>query len=140
MEVFFGEFAHMSGRSYTRHPGNSYQIVKDLNPVQRDHCWVISIRYFVSNPTIRFPKITIANIKLGSTVCYQMILLNPSALAAGLLIDDIRPAFLYYFAALAKETNNNCGAKMKFTDLLIFAILFVVAYAIYKTLDKKMRP
>jgi hypothetical protein len=66
--------------------------------------------------------------------------LNPSALAAGLLIDDIRPAFLYYFAALAKETNNNCGAKMKFTDLLIFAILFVVAYAIYKTLDKKMRP
>jgi hypothetical protein len=69
-----------------------------------------------------------------------MILLNPSALAAGLLIDDSRPAFLYYFASLTEETNNNCGAKMEFTDLLIFAILFVVAYAIYKTLDKKMRP
>jgi hypothetical protein len=29
---------------------------------------------------------------------------------------------------------------MELTDLLIFGILFVVAYVIYKTLDKKMRP
>jgi hypothetical protein len=100
----------MSGRSITRRPSNSYQIVKGLNPVQRDHRWVISLRYFVSNPTIGFPKITITNIKLSSTVCYQMILLNPPALAADLLIDDSGPALLYYFAALTKETNNNYGA------------------------------
>jgi hypothetical protein len=29
---------------------------------------------------------------------------------------------------------------MELTDLLIFGILFVVAYVIYKVLDKKMRP
>ena len=29
---------------------------------------------------------------------------------------------------------------MELTDLLIFSILFVVAYVIYKVLDKKMRP
>jgi hypothetical protein len=30
--------------------------------------------------------------------------------------------------------------EMELTDLLIFGILFVVAYVIYKILDKKMRP
>jgi hypothetical protein len=69
-----------------------------------------------------------------------MILFNPSALASGLLTDDSRPALLYYFAVLTEETNNNYGAEMELTDLLIFGILFVVAYVIYKTLDKKMRP
>jgi hypothetical protein len=30
--------------------------------------------------------------------------------------------------------------KMELKDLLIFAIMFVVAYVIYKILDKKMGP
>jgi hypothetical protein len=30
--------------------------------------------------------------------------------------------------------------KMEFTDLLIFAVMFVAAYVIFKLLDKKMGP
>jgi hypothetical protein len=54
--------------------------------------------------------------------------------------NDSGSAFLHYFAALTKEKNDDYGAKMELTDLLIFGALFVVAYVIYKALDKKMRP
>jgi hypothetical protein len=39
-----------------------------------------------------------------------------------------------------KETSNNYGAEMELSDLLIFAVMFVVAYVIFKIMDKKMGP
>jgi hypothetical protein len=38
------------------------------------------------------------------------------------------------------ESSNHYGAKMELADLLVFGILFVVAYIIYKILDRKMHP
>jgi hypothetical protein len=38
------------------------------------------------------------------------------------------------------ETSNNLELKMEFSDLLIFAIIIVVAYIIFKVIDKKMGP
>jgi hypothetical protein len=46
--------------------------------------------------------------------------------------------FLWWIATLKQTALME--PRMEFKDLLIFVIMFVVAYVIYKILDKKMGP
>jgi hypothetical protein len=51
------------------------------------------------------------------------------------------PAFSFYWiAVLTRNQTTIVELKMELMDFLIFAIIVGVVYAIYKILDKKMRP